>query len=97
MQGLYAEQAIKDKNQLEPYFLVVRDDQMVFLVTDNKILDHIEPRDLPFCLMAAYYVFNIEYPKGCHSFYSFLEVFALKMEPSKVQSSVSHFLARLQA
>ncbi len=37
-------QAIKDKNH---YFLVVSDDQMVFLVTDTRpqTLDHIEPRD----------------------------------------------------
>ncbi len=37
MQGI---DAIKDKNQLEPYFLV-------FLVTDNKILDHIGLTLLP--------------------------------------------------
>ncbi len=91
------EEAIAAKSQLEPYLLLVQEDHnIIFLVIDNKILDQIQPRDLPFCLMAAYYVFNIQYPKACHMFYSFLEVFVLKMEPGKA-STIKHFLARLKA
>ena len=97
MQGMDAQEEIKAKAQLEPYLAVDREDSAIYLVTDNMIVDLVEPRDVPFALMAAFYVFSVQYPKRCHSFYSFLEVFVLKQLPDKAPASVKHLLASLQA
>ena len=42
---------------------------------DNDIVTEIELSNVPLCLLAAYFVFNIQYPKGCKNVYTFLEFF----------------------
>ena len=39
--------------------------------------------DIPYILMAAFFVYNICYPKGCINFYSFLEAVLLKFRSDK--------------
>ena len=51
--------------------------------------------DVLLTLLSAYYVFSICYPKGCHNFFSFLEIKVLGITPKKITSTVSHFLARV--
>ena len=97
MQGTDLLEEIQEKQQLEPYLVINKEDEEVFLVVDKNVIDKVEPKDIPFTLMAAFYVFNIRYPKGCHVLYSFLEVFALKFSPERAPASVKHLFANLAA
>jgi len=56
---------VEDITNLTPYMLIVGnigDATQAFLVAD-KIISDVKFDDLPFCLMAAFFVFNICYPK----------------------------------
>ena len=52
--------------------------------------------DLPFALMAAFFVFNIRYPRGCNNLFSFLEIITLKYPSNKASATVKYFLSSLQ-
>ena len=99
MQGATAvTDIVSGKKQPEPYILVVGEMeqvQQVFLVTDNDIVTEIELSNVPLCLLAAYFVFNIQYPKGCKNVYTFLEVFFMGSPMENISASVKHFLATL--
>lgn len=97
MQGIDLLEEIQEKEQLEPYLVLVQEDNDIFLIVDKNIVDKVEPQDIPFALMAAFYVFNIHYPKGCHVLYAFLEVLALTFTPEKAPASVKHLFANLAA
>ncbi len=45
----------------------------VYLAIEKQIFWKVAPEMLPFALQAAYYCFDISYPKGLCSFFSFLE------------------------
>ena len=67
---------VEDISNLTPYMLIVGnigDATQAFLVAVKKIISDVKFDDLPFCLMAAFFVFNICYPKGCCNFYAFME------------------------
>ena len=36
-----------------------------YLVVDKKVVDDVSFEDIPYILMAAFFVYNICYPKGC--------------------------------
>ena len=56
--------------QPEPYLVLY--DESVFLVVDCAIVTKIEFDNSPLILLSSYFVFNIQYRKGCHNLYSFL-------------------------
>ena len=81
-----------------PYILVSREggDVQTFLVVDKTIISEIKScSDIPFCLMAAYFVFNICYPQGCTNLFSFLEVITLNYPSTKVSATVKYFISGL--
>ena len=96
---------IKDiarSNKSEPYVIVVgnsENPEQAFLVMDKNILSEINIEDIPVCLLAVFYVFNICYPPGCNNFYCFLEVALLDLkEPSiSVPAAVTNLFAILAA
>ena len=67
----------------------------VFLVSDNKLLRKIPPQKSSLYLLAGFYVFNMKYPKGLVSLYTFLEIFLFNKWPTKVPSIVSSVLSCL--
>ena len=77
--------------------VVGEDNLQAYLVVDSHVIDEVPIDDLPFALMAAYFVFNICYPKGCNNFYSFLEILVLNYSPEKASPSVKHLLAKINA
>ena len=52
--------------------------EQYFLVIDCIIIGEVKVEQLPLILLAAYFVFNICYVKGCSNMFSFLEVFLCK-------------------
>lgn len=63
---------VEENTMLEPYILVVSDEEV-----DKTVVDKVELDDVAFILMAAYFVYNIQYPAevGCNNFFSFMEIF----------------------
>ena len=68
----------------------------VFLVCEQVIISAITGMESPLALLAAYYSFNMHYPKGLNSFFTLLEVKLLRITPCKVPYSVSNALIVLQ-
>ena len=67
-----------------------------FLVVDKTIVCEMEvPNDIPFILMAAFFVFNICYPKGCSNLFSFMEILTLNYPSDRASATVKHFLSSL--
>ena len=87
---------VKDSGRLEPYIAIVGKESLDAYL-DHQVVDEVPIDNLPFVLMAAVFVYNICYPKGCNNFYSFLEVSMLKYSAEKASPSVSHLLAELSA
>ena len=84
--------------QLEPYVLVVGDVQsptQTFLVTDQRVVTEIDIDDVPLTLMAAYFAFNICYPKGCNNFFMFMEIEVLNFPAHKASLTVRNVLSNL--
>ena len=67
----------------------------VFLVSEKEVLCKIEPQKSPLFLFAAFYAFNMQYPKGLVSLYTFLEIVLFNRRPNKVPSIVSSVLSCL--
>ena len=75
--------------------MVGEDDLVAYLVVDKQVIDEVPIDNLPIVLMAAFFVYNICYPKGCSNFYSFLEISMLKFSIEKASPSVTYFLTKL--
>ena len=67
----------------------------VFLVSEKVVLCKIDPPKSPLFLFAAFYAFNMQYPKGLVSLYTFLEIFLFNKRPKKIPSIVSSILSCL--
>ena len=90
--------AVTDVKRSEPYIAIFgRDTIQAFLVVDKHIVDEVHIEDTPFALMAAFFVYDIWYPKGCNNFHTLLEVVALKCSPEKASPSGKYLLAKLSA
>lgn len=86
------------KKQLQPYLLVTGDmnePDQVFLVVDCQVIGEVEIENLTLVLLAAYFVYNICYVKGCNNFFSFLEVLYFNSNSDKVAATVKHFFTAL--
>lgn len=72
---------VEEVSNLAPYILIVgsvMNATQAFLVTDKKIISEISCfEDIPFSLMSAFFVYNIQYPVGCSNFYAFMEIITL--------------------
>ena len=44
-------------------------------------------------LMAAFFIYNIQYPRGFANVFSFLEIFLLQFIPKQSTSCVTHLLS----
>ena len=88
---------VTEVHNLTPYVLVVGDSgspQQCFFVVDKKVISEVPNiDDLPFCLMSAFFVFNISYPIGCTNFYTFMEVIVLNYPLKKASLTVKHLFA----
>ena len=83
---------------LAPYVLVIGDIQepsQAFIVVDRQIVTEVNIIDIPLVLLAAFFVFNIHYPKGSNNFYTFMEAYTLGFSLSKASPTVKHFVAGL--
>ena len=91
--------AVSDVDEAAPT-LVIKESfegqvKEVFLVSEKEVLCKIPPQKSPLYLLAGFYVFNMKYPKGLVSLYTFLEIFLLNKRPTKVPSIVSSVLSCL--
>ena len=78
----------------QPYVIATLD--QAFLVVDCQIIGEVNVKKLPLYILAAYFVFNVEYIKGCRNFFSYLEILLLGAKPEKATASVKHFMATIQ-
>ena len=72
------------------------EDAEVFIVCEQVFISNIPGMEAPFGLLAAYYSYNMQYPKGLNSFFTLLEVKLCGMKPHKVPNAVSNALIGLQ-
>ena len=85
-------------NTLEPYIMVYGEDQSnanAYLIVDKRVIGIVKMTELPFALMAAFFVYNICYPRGCSNFYSMLEILVLKYSSEKASPSIKHLLPKI--
>ena len=74
----------KDSGRLEPYIAIVGKESLdAYLVVDQQVIDEVPIHNLPYLLIAAFFVYNICYPKDCSNFYSFLEISMLGYSAEK--------------
>ena len=65
----------------------------MFLVAEKKLICIIDKHtEAPTVLLAAYYVYNMSYPIGLNTFYSFLEHVLLDKKPKKMATCFAHFI-----
>ncbi len=90
---------MEDTPNLAQFVLIIgtrSSPKQAFLVMDKKIVTEIEHSlDIPFVLMSAFLVFNIQYPLGCSNLYSFFEILVLNFPSRKASLTVKHFLSTI--
>jgi len=67
-----------------------------FLVVDFQVIGEVDLKRLPLYILAAYFVFNVEYARGCSNLFSYLEILLLGANPEKATASVKHFMGTIQ-
>ena len=65
-------------------------------MADCQRIDEVDMKKLPLYILAAYFVFNVEYIKGCSNLFSYLEILLLGAKPEKAAASVKHFMGTVQ-
>ena len=66
------------------------------LVVEQEIVTTVPQEEVPTALLAAYFVFNLSYPKGGSHCFSLLEILLLDRVPNNVHPKVSTLLSGLQ-
>ena len=88
-----------DVQELAPTLLVVgnlNEVKEVFLVIEKTIVCQIRSIDEPpLLLLAAFYSFNISYPKGLETMYKLLEYCILGKKSGKISSSLANFITMI--
>ena len=79
--------------------VIVRADNIVkpkdaYIVTEGQVLCQMPMEDIPYCLLCAFYAFNMQYTCCCINFYSFVEHLFLGVEPPK-RVKLQHFLTSI--
>ena len=67
-----------------PTVLYDRDGGSAVLVVDQVVVCTVPTSELVLALLGAYYVLDINYPKGYNRFFSALEIFVFDKVPKKV-------------
>ena len=83
------------KVQLPTPTLLVQGETAVTLVVERQILCSVPIKEVLLALLAAYYSFNIEYPKGIKKCLTTLEILLLDLVPNKVDPKISALLSAL--
>ena len=94
------EQAVKNRKVPTPYLLVigtVQDNEQIFLITDCRVITEVSHDECVLLLLSSYFVYNICYPKGCKSLFSFLEYTFLDTCLDKLSPLVKQFLANIDS
>ena len=85
------DQIVKHCPNKHPYILVIgtiKSPEQLFLIADKTVVREVEMNSVLTNLLAAYYVFNVCYPRGLVNVFTFLEVFLLHLNPKKVAPRV---------
>lgn len=81
---------------IEPQLIVIKQAHQVksaYLAVEGRVICQVkEPTKAVFVLIAAYYAYNMSYPKGLVSFYLFFEYLLFDKKPKKTFSCLSQFL-----
>ena len=83
---------VQENKQPQPYLVAagdINDCGQYFLEADCQVVMSLTIHPV-LALLASYFVYNICYPKGCKNFYSFLEIFFVDAQRSKVPISVNN-------
>ena len=65
----------------------------IHMVAEGEVLFKIEKlHEVPYLLLAAYYSFNMKYPKGLNGMYTLLEYMILGKPPAKMYVGLSQFI-----
>ena len=67
----------------------------VFLVAEGSLISKVEAIEAPLVLLAAYYSYNMSYPPGLVTFYTFLEYIILEKKPQILGGTLSNFITQL--
>jgi len=68
-----------------------------FLIVEKKVICIVKPILCPLLLLAAYYSYNMSYPTGLKTLYTFLEYVVLDLKPKKLPSTLAQFTTYLSA
>ena len=79
-----------------PYVILDEETDQAFLIVDKSLVCEVQNIcNIPFVLMAAFFVFNVCYPKGYSNLFSFMEIQTLDYPSGKASATVKHFLSSL--
>ena len=82
--------------QLHPVVLYNTVDPAVLIVEKQIICSVPKPENIPIALLAAYYIFDIEYVRGSNNVYTKVEILLLDKVPEKMPNKVGIMLSALQ-
>ena len=72
---------------------IILSGNQMFLAAEKRIICYIDKIvEAPVALLASYYVYNMSYPLGLQTFYTYLEYIILDNKPKKTTASLSHFI-----
>ena len=74
---------------------ILLQDTAAVLVVERQILCSVPVKEAPLALLAAYYTFNMEYPKGIRKCLTTLKILVLDVVPSKIDPKISAVLSAL--
>ncbi|XP_019852127.1 PREDICTED: uncharacterized protein LOC109582011 [Amphimedon queenslandica] len=89
---------ISERKQPQPFALVtgnIHSPEQAFLAVDCNLIGEVPLDAIPLYIVAAYFVFNICYIKGCHNVFAFFEALLFPVTGSSMPSTVQHFMAAL--
>ena len=67
----------------------------VMLVAEHWVVYKIKLREAQLCLLAAFYAYNMKYPKELGNFYIFLEILFLDQQIKKLPSVLTRLFIQL--
>ena len=76
---------------------LVNNTKSTVLVTERQIVSICPTNEAVTALLAAYYCFNIEYPRGSLLFFTALEILLLGKVPKKIHSKISTVMSALES
>ena len=74
---------------------IVYNQKSAMLIVERKVLTVCPLQEVMTALLAGYYCFNIEYPKGTSLFFSVIEILLLGKTPRNIHTKVQAILAAL--